>query len=241
MVTAEAYLASMEAAGIRRGPQLCTHGSSTAAGTSEAASWKPPAAADSSSRPGSRPDVLTAVLEAYDELCRQTGEPDTVVAVRSSATAEDAGDTSFAGMHETFTNVRGADEVCDRIVACWASLFGDRACAYRSLQRRRRRAADRGGRPADGARPVARACCSRSTRPPTTDRDLVIEAAFGQGEVVVSGSVEPDTYLVAREPLAVLEARIGHKSHGIFRGADGADRASTLDQTEADATGAERR
>ena len=56
------------------------------------------------------------------------------MAVRSSATAEDAADTSFAGMHETFTNVVGDDRCLERLVDCWASLYGERVIAYRVSQ-----------------------------------------------------------------------------------------------------------
>ncbi len=59
---------------------------------------------------------------------------DVAVAVRSSATAEDTAETSFAGMNETFTNVHGADHLVDRVRACWRSLYGDRVVAYRAEQ-----------------------------------------------------------------------------------------------------------
>src|SRR5690606_37574702 len=80
-------------------------------------------------RAGVPEPVAAAVLEAYHQL----GE-DVPVAVRSSATAEDTADTSFAGMHETFANVVGDEAVIGRLVDCWVSLYGDRVIAYRASQ-----------------------------------------------------------------------------------------------------------
>ncbi len=76
------------------------------------------------------PEALRGeIAEAYRSL-----GPDVFVAVRSSATAEDSAATSFAGMNETYTNVRGLDELLVRIVDCWASLFAARVCSYRAAQ-----------------------------------------------------------------------------------------------------------
>ena len=71
--------------------------------------------------------LRTAVLDAYRRL-----DPGVPVAVRSSATAEDSADTSFAGMNETYTNVEGEQELCDRILDCWASMYAERVVAYRA-------------------------------------------------------------------------------------------------------------
>ncbi|MDP3891147.1 PEP/pyruvate-binding domain-containing protein, partial [Nocardioides sp.] len=67
------------------------------------------------------PEVAEAITKAYTQLGSEVS-----VAVRSSATAEDAGDTSFAGMNATFTNVSGADQLLERVRDCWASLYGER-------------------------------------------------------------------------------------------------------------------
>jgi pyruvate,water dikinase len=224
VVTAQAYLEAMDAAGVR--VEL----------RDRAAGVDPGDAADLSDvagelqalvRGASIPDGLRgSILDAYDEL---GGGP---VAIRSSATAEDTADTSFAGMNETYTNVSGADELLDRIRACWASLFGERVMAYRA-----NRAVE--GEPAIAV-VVQRMVASDASGvmftvdPATGDRSrLVIEAAFGLGEVVVGGQVEPDTYTVARSGPSVLEARIGTKRHQIVRGADGADEVVPLDAEHA--------
>ena len=86
-----------------------------------------------------------ALLDAYHRLGERVS-----VAVRSSATMEDAAGSSFAGMNETFTNVAGDDELVERVVRCWMSAWAERVLAYRASQKIERRAGDRGGGAADG-------------------------------------------------------------------------------------------
>jgi len=163
------------------------------------------------------PDVASAVLDAYHRLGQGTR-----VAVRSSGIGEDAEGTSFAGMNATFTNVAGDGELLERIVDCWASLYGARSISYRA------------GKEVVGEPTIAvvvqemvpseRSGVMFTVDPSTGDgRHIVIEAAFGQGEVVVSGQVEPDTYVVDKEGPRVLQVRVGSQSFEIVRGPDGAD------------------
>ena len=126
------------------------------------------------------------------------------VAVRSSATAEDAADTSFAGMNKTFTNVRGADAVADAVVEAWASLFGERVVAYRADRQHPGRAGHRRRRAGHGAGGLVRRGVHRRPGQRSTRHRIVIEGAFGQGEVVVGGRVEPDTYVVDKATLEIL-------------------------------------
>ena len=169
------------------------------------------------------------VLGAY----RRLGD-DVPVAVRSSATSEDTAGTSFAGMHETFANVVGGDAVLDRLVDCWASLFGERVIAYR---------AGRGLTEEPAIAVVVqrlvdaeRAGVMFTADPSTGDRDrIVIEAAFGLGEVVVSGQVEPDTYVVAKPSFQVRQVRVGHKAHKLTGAPDGIVARVELPDVEADA------
>ena len=157
------------------------------------------------------------ILDAYREL-----GADVRVAVRSSATAEDTAGTSFAGMNETFTNVTGED-LLEKVVACWMSAWGKRVIAYRARQHLTEEPAIAVviQRMVDSERSGV----AFTADPSTTDRSrMVVEAAFGLGEVVVSGQVEPDTYVLSKEPLAIREVRIGHKSHKIVRGPKGDQR-----------------
>ncbi|WP_059017842.1 PEP/pyruvate-binding domain-containing protein [Mycobacterium sp. M26] len=171
--------------------------------------------------------VREKILAAY-----RTMGPNVIVAVRSSATGEDGADASFAGMNATFTNIAGEHDLIDGVQRCWASLFGARVVAYRASR----------GFTADPAMAVVvqqMIASERSgvafTADPTTDATdrVVVEGAFGQGEVVVSGSVEPDTYVVAKDTGEILSRRIGYKSFKIVRGADGSDQ--TVDLSEAQA------
>ena len=161
--------------------------------------------------------LLERLLAAYDGL----GRPP--VAVRSSATAEDSASTSFAGMNETYTDVRDGDELARRVVDCWASLWSPRVVAYRSSQ-------------GLAVEPAIAVIVQRmvpsdvsgvmfTADPATGDRDkLVIEAAYGLGEVVVGGQVEPDTYVLSKATRAVLQTHVGTKAEKVERGPDGQDR-----------------
>jgi pyruvate,water dikinase len=158
-----------------------------------------------------RAGVPCAVADAVREAYRELGD-DVAVAVRSSATGEDTGGTSFAGMHETFANVIGEAAVLERLSDCWASLFGERVIAYRAS-----RGIDEEPAIAVVVQQLVNADRSGvmfSVDPSTGDRDrLVIEGAFGLGEVVVGGEVEPDTYVVDKRGIHLLEVRIGRKDH----------------------------
>ncbi|HVM54004.1 MAG TPA: phosphoenolpyruvate synthase [Acidimicrobiales bacterium] len=151
---------------------------------------------------------------------------DVRVAVRSSAPYEDAAGSSFAGMHETLTDVRGTVELVDAVRRCWGSAYGARAVAYRHERESIEEAClavvvqqmvDSG-----------RSGILFTADPRTGEADRVlVEAAFGLGEIVVSGAVEPDTYVVAKADGAVIETRIGAKDVRIVR-----DAATGLDVRE---------
>jgi pyruvate,water dikinase len=160
------------------------------------------------------PDWLAhAVADAYGRLAG--GDPDTPVAVRSSATAEDTESASFAGMNETLLNVRGSDAVLEAVRRCWSSLFGGRTIYYR---------AKRGFGQADMDIAVAIQRQIHSTRAGVmftidpasgaTER-LVIEGSFGLGESVVSGSVSPDRYVVAKEGMTIERREVRRKELSI--------------------------
>ena len=166
--------------------------------------------------------IAEAVVKAYLELGDGLR-----VAVRSSATAEDAGDTSFAGMNATFTNVTGSAELLSRLSDCWASLYGERVVAYRA----------NGALTDEPAIAVVvqemvtseRSGVMFTADPVSGDTDkVVIEAVLGQGESIVSGAVEPDTYVVSKATRDIISARIGRQSHMIVLGDDGHDLEMTL-------------
>lgn len=172
--------------------------------------------------------VRDQVLAAYRRL-----DTKAVVAVRSSATGEDGRDASFAGMNKTITNITGEDALIGAIQNCWASLFTPRVLTYRSSR----------GFTADPAMAVVvqqmiapdQAGVAFTKDPSTGEDHVVIEAAFGQGEVVVSGKVQPDTYVVDKQTLQMLDSRVGCQAFKIVSGPDGADTVVNLESAQANA------
>ena len=158
--------------------------------------------------------VREEILAAYDAF-----DDDPFVAVRSSATAEDLPDASFAGQQETFLNV-GRETLVDRVKQCWASLFTQRAIYYRNRQ----------GFPHDDvdiAVVVQRMVDAEksgvmfTSHPSTGAPQVIIEAAWGLGEAVVSGSVSPDNYEVDRETGAIENVAVADKKTLMERDDDG--------------------
>ena len=225
VVTAPAYLAAVEDAGIREELAEITRAAPEATPDDLASAVeRARTRIDSMSMPEPLAEAITARYEAMGSR--------TPVAVRSSATAEDTAETSFAGMNETYTNVIGVDEVIEKVVACWRSLFGDRVVAYRAAR-------EMVDEPAIAVVVQEMFDADRAgvmfTTDPARQDCVLIEGAFGLGEVVVSGQVEPDTYRVARERGAIREVRVGEKSVAIEKGPDGHDRTVSLSPDQAGA------
>jgi len=156
-------------------------------------------------------DIAQDIEKAYTEI----GEG--LVAVRSSATAEDLPEASFAGQQATFLNIKGKSEVVKAVQDCWASLFGARAIFYRQEQ---------------GfdhfkvgiAVPVQRMVQSETAgvmftiEPTTSDTEkITIEAVLGLGEMIVSGDVTPDHYVVNKEGTKILEKEIKKQEWKLVR------------------------
>jgi pyruvate,water dikinase len=148
-------------------------------------------------------EMREEILAAYAALGRQCGEDDTDVAVRSSATAEDLPDASFAGQQETFLNIQGDEALMDACRRCFASLYTDRAISYRQ---------QKGYAEVEVYLSVCVQKMVRSDRGSagvmfTLDVDsgfpdvIVIDAAYGLGENVVKGAVNPDEYRVHKKLL----------------------------------------
>jgi pyruvate,water dikinase len=153
------------------------------------------------------------VLAAYDDL---SGEP--VVAVRSSATAEDLPDASFAGQQETFLNVPRED-LLDRIKRCWASLFTQRAIYYRQEQGFAHDAVDIAvvvQRMVD----AEKSGVMFTSHPSTGAPQVIVEAAWGLGEAVVSGSVTPDNYVFDRTDDELADVTVATKKTMCVRDAE---------------------
>jgi pyruvate,water dikinase len=163
-------------------------------------------------------DLDQAIREAYAKLCKDAGAENIAVAVRSSATAEDLPDASFAGQQETFLNVVGIDDVLHKVKEVFASLYNDRAIAYRVHQ---------GFKHEDvflsaGVQLMVRSDVGASGVLFTLDtesgfRDVVfVTGSYGLGEMVVQGAVNPDEFYVFKPTLkqgkpAVLRRQLGAK------------------------------
>ena len=162
-------------------------------------------------------DLKQAVLDAYKTLCSEYGE-DTDVAVRSSATAEDLPDASFAGQQETYLNIRGAEALIEACKKCFASLFTDRAISYR---------VDKGFDHLSialsiGVQKMVRSDLAASGVIFSIDTEsgfkdaILITGAYGLGETVVQGTVNPDEFYVFKPTLKlgfrpVVQKKLGTK------------------------------
>jgi len=156
-------------------------------------------------------DIASEIKRAY----RKLGEG--LVAVRSSATAEDLPEASFAGQQSTFLNVQGENEVIAAVQGCWASLFEPRAIFYRHQQ-----GFDRFK--VGIAVPVQRMVQSEvsgvmfTVEPLTNDRTKIfIEAVYGLGEAIVSGAVTPDQYLLDKEEFKIIDKKIRKQEWQLVR------------------------
>lgn len=182
---------------------------------------------------GRWPDELRAATEsAYGDLRRLAD--DAPVAVRSSATAEDGGDASFAGQHATLLNVRGLAAVLDAVLACWASLHDDAALAYR----RARAVVDDGPAMAvvvQALVPAEASGVAFTIDPVSGDRDIVlIDAAWGLGEGVVGGVVTPDHFAVRKHDGAIVRRELSTKRLRIVAAPEGGTRQETLPDGDAE-------
>lgn len=137
-------------------------------------------------------DIQRVIIEAYNKLCMDVDIDDVVVAIRSSATAEDLPDASFAGQQDTYLNITGIDDVLLNVRKCWASLFEARAIFYRAENN------------FDHSKVLIAVVVQQMVNseksgvmftvdPSTGAEEMVIEGAWGLGEGVVSGTVTPDT------------------------------------------------
>ncbi|HEY8595953.1 MAG TPA: phosphoenolpyruvate synthase [Devosiaceae bacterium] len=165
-------------------------------------------------------DLAAEIRSSYAELCKRAGKDNVDVAVRSSATAEDLPDASFAGQQETYLNIRGEAALLDACRRCYASLFTDRAISYRTVKKFDHMKVAL----SIGVQLMVRSDIGGSGVMFSIDTEtgfdklVVINAAWGLGENVVQGAVDPDEYevfkpLLANEKLSpIIEKKLGAKS-----------------------------
>jgi pyruvate,water dikinase len=157
-------------------------------------------------------EIETAIKSAYKDLNKRLNLKDAFVAVRSSATAEDLPNASFAGQQETFLNVKDVDDLLDKVVKCWSSLFTPRAIFYRN----EKGFAHEKVFISVGVQKMvnSRAAGVMFTINPVTgdNSEIVIEGNYGLGETVVSGVVNPDDFVVDKKTLDIKSRRIVKKT-----------------------------
>jgi pyruvate,water dikinase len=181
------------------------------------------------------PELSKLIIEAYYKMSLDYGQEITDVAVRSSATAEDLPDASFAGQQETYLNVRGPAAIMDSVRNCFASLFTDRAISYRQnfgfdhfaisisvcIQKMVRSDLGSSG-----------VAFSLDTESGFKDV-VVINGIFGLGELIVQGSVSPDEFIVFKPTLndkyaPIIEKKMGLKDHMMVYGDDPDERVKII-------------
>lgn len=155
--------------------------------------------------------LYDALAAAYGDLAERCGIANPSVAVRSSAVDEDGVTHSFAGQYETYLNMIGVDAVAEAVLRCWRSVHTERTLAYR----REQSLSETSGRLAVLVQQLVPADASAvvfSANPVTGDRsEVVIDASWGLGESVVSGTVTPDTYVIRKVDLTVVSRTIAEK------------------------------
>lgn len=156
-------------------------------------------------------DLAKEIIEGYKALSRRFNEEEIYVAVRSSATAEDLPNASFAGQQATFLNVKGVERLLDAVKKCWASLWTARAINYRQSMG------------FDHMKVALSVVIQKQVHskksgimftadPVKNDLSkIIIEASWGLGEAVVSGAVTPDEYIVDKNTLQIISSNISEK------------------------------
>lgn len=167
-----------------------------------------------------KPEIEEEIKRAYAQFAEEIGVENPEVAVRSSATAEDLPDASFAGQQDTYLHIRGEEELLNHIRSCWASLWTSRAIYYREKQNfdhfnvslsvvvQKMVNSEKSG--------------VMFTANPINDSkdEMMINASWGLGEAVVSGMVTPDEYVIDKNAKKVIEKNIASKKTMVVRKED---------------------
>lgn len=158
-------------------------------------------------------DLRDEITAAISDLMNCHRLPDFIAAVRSSAVDEDGATASFAGQHETYLNIVGADAIIQAVTRCWESAYSERALEYRrqqglSVKRPQLAVLVKQLVASDISAVVF------SANPITGSRDeIMINASWGLGESIVGGTVTPDTFVVRKSDLAIINQTIADKQH----------------------------
>lgn len=166
-------------------------------------------------------ELAEEIAAAYQELAKRAAEVKPFVAVRSSATAEDLPDASFAGQQDTYLNVRGAQEVIARVKECYASTFTDRAVYYRVKKNFDHMEVALSAVVQMMVFSKAAGVMFTVDVATGNDQNILIEGAWGLGEYIVQGTVTPDSYLVQKSDLSVIRQDVHEKPVMLVRNPQG--------------------
>ena len=184
-------------------------------------------------------DLKDEILQGYKELCQHYKEDNLDVAVRSSATAEDLPEASFAGQQETYLNIKGDEQLLNSCKACFASLFTDRAIVYRV-----EKGFDHFSVALSvGVQKMVRADVASAGVIFTLDTEtgfpdvIVINSSFGLGEVVVKGIVTPDEFILHKPTVrkgysSIIKKYLGKKDKKIIYAQDSATKEVSVGKKE---------
>ncbi|WP_125770802.1 phosphoenolpyruvate synthase [Companilactobacillus furfuricola] len=166
-------------------------------------------------------DLAKEIKKSYDELSEKVGQKDPFVAIRSSATAEDLPDASFAGQQESYLNIKGGDDVVQRVQECYSSLFTDRATYYRHKQNF----------------PYEKVALSAAVQMMVFSKasgvmfsvnvangdesQIVIDGIYGLGEYIVLGKVTPDHFVIDKKTMKIVDRSIIKKPIQLLRKENG--------------------
>ena len=162
-------------------------------------------------------DLAEQIGKAYGELAEKVGEKNPFVAVRSSATAEDLPDASFAGQQDTYLNVTGRDMVIRKVKECYASTFTDRAVYYRAKKNFDHENVALSAAVQMMADAKAAGVMFTVNLATGADDSIMIEGSWGLGEYIVQGTVTPDNFVVDKDSLTITSRRINEKSIELIR------------------------
>lgn len=162
-------------------------------------------------------DLADTIGKAYDKLAKKVGKKAPFVAVRSSATAEDLPDASFAGQQETYLNVTGRDMVIQKVKECYASTFTDRAVYYRAKKHFDHENVALSAAVQMMADSKVSGVMFTVDLVTGADDTIMIEGSWGLGEYVVQGTVTPDNFVVDKETLDIKSRRINDKAIQLVR------------------------
>lgn len=173
-------------------------------------------------------DLANDIKQAYSDLAKKMGQEDPFVAIRSSATAEDLPNASFAGQQESYLNIKGAADVVNRVQQCYASLFTDRATYYRHKQHF----------------PHEKVALSAAIQMMVFSKasgimfsvnvangdgsKIMVDAIYGLGEYIVLGKVTPDHFVIDKQSMKIVEKDILKQTVELVRVADGGTEEQTV-------------